>query len=168
LKQLSIFIGTVIIFSTTACNYTTEITNKFVQNQEVSKILIIDGGNPEVYNKKMNICFSLRNKTKAQCLNKIYKAIDILVLQNNDKPIILAGRSIVKEKNIILKKEEKRILIYINTKNVKQPIKLNIKSLRKVKNGDTTILDIEIKNIEDTLTIRDREGKLLLKYNIIK
>ena len=169
MKQLSIFIGTFTIFYTTACSNTASITTPLVQNQHHAKISINDGGNPEVYNRKMNLCFSLKKRAKSQCLEQIYKDIDIVVLQENDKPIILAGRGTLKEKSIRLRKEDRRILIYIDTKNIKQPIELNVTPFKKAQNGDRVIFDIAKESIkEDTLTLKDREGKLLLKYKIIR
>jgi len=142
------------------------MATRLVSNQNQSKISIIDGGNPEVNNQKMNLCFSLKNGAKAQCLNQIYKDVDILVLPNGNRPIVLAGRGELKEKTITFTKEERRVVIYLNTKNVKKPIKLNITQFKKSISRDRVILDIAKEDIKDTLTLKDREGKLLLKYKI--
>jgi len=140
------------------------MATRLVSNQNQSKISIIDGGNPEVNNQKMNLCFSLKNGAKAQCLEQIYKGIDILVLPNGNRPIVLAGRGELKEETITFTKEERRVVIYLNTKNVKKPIKLNITKFKKSISRDRVILDIAKEDIKDTLTLKDREGKLLLKY----
>ena len=161
--------GTFTIFYSTACSNTANMTTQLVEHQHHARIPTSDGGNPEVYNNKMNLCFSMKKMAKAQCLEQIYKNIDILVLQEkNDKPIVLAGRGAGKDKVANLKEEDKRVIIYIDSKNVKQPIKLNITPFKKSQNGDRVIFDIAKEDIKDTLTLRDREGKLLLRYKIIK
>jgi len=144
------------------------MVTRLVSNQNQSKISIIDGGNPEVNNKKMNLCFSLKNMAKAECLEQIYHSIDIMVIQDENRPIILAGRGVLIEKDIELTKEDKRVLIYLDTSNVKKPIILNITEFKKSQNGTKVILNIEKEDIKETLTLRDRDGKLLLKYKIIK
>ena len=127
-----------------------------------------DGGNPEVYNKKMNLCFSLTKSTKAQCLNTIYKNINILIIPMGNQPILLAGRGQGVERRTIEIKDDSRLIIYINTSNVKTPLKCNSKAIKTVLSESRVVFDIDVQSIVEYLQITDREGKLLLDYKIIK
>ena len=168
MKQLSIFMGTCIIFYTTACSNSSNIATRLTTNQNSSHISIIDGGNPEVYNKKINLCFSLKRSAKEECLEQIYKGIDIVVIQDENRPIVLAGRGEPKDKKIKLTKEDRRVVIYLDTTNVKKPIRVNIKEFKKSETHTKLILDISKEDIKDSIILKDRDGKLLLKYEIIK
>jgi hypothetical protein len=145
------------------------MVTKLTNNPHISRIENGNGGNPEVYNKKITLCFSLKNRAKAKCLEQIYKDIDIVVIQEkNNKPLLLAGRGTFIKKKIQLLKTDKRVLFYLNTQNVKKPIQANIERLKKSNDGEILILDIAKKDIKDTLILKDRDGKTLLQYRVIQ
>ncbi len=161
MKQQSIFMGIFIIFYTTACSNTvTPMRTSFVQTHGGG------GGNPEV---NLNICLSLKNKAKSQCLDTIFpNSTNILILPSNGKHIKLAGRGSSIEKSVVTLKNDDILLLNIETSTVKLPLTCNIKTAKLLQEQNSLVVSIPVKDIDKKITLKNREGKLLLDYSIIK
>ena len=159
LKQLSIFMGIFIIFYTTACsNSASPIKTTFSKSN--------GGGNPEV---KLNLCIRLENKAKTKCLDNIFpNSPNILILPTDGKRIKLAGRGDSIEKRVVELKDDDILLLNIETSNIKLPLTANIKTAKLLQEKNSLVVSIPVKDINKKVTLKDKKGKLLLDYNIIK
>jgi hypothetical protein len=162
LKRLTLlFIGTLLItFYTVACssNQATTIKTTLVSPGT--------GGNPEV---KIIYCLGLKNKAKEVCLDSLYPDnINILIHPSNGKRLKLAGRGNSVEKATVRFKNDDVYLIYIDTLNIKLPLTSNVESTQFRQKGNSLVVEMNVKNIKSTITLKDKEGKTVLDYTIIK
>jgi hypothetical protein len=162
LKRLALlFIGTLLItFYTVACssNHATNIKTTLVNPGT--------GGNPEV---KIIYCLGLKHKAKEVCLDTLYPDnINILIHPSNGQALKLAGRGSSVEKATVKFKDDDIYLIYLDTLNIKLPLTSNVKSTKFRQKGNKLVVEIEVKNIQTTITLKDNEGKIVLDYRIIK
>jgi len=162
LKRLTLlFIGTLIItFYTVACssNQATTIKTTLVSPGT--------GGNPEV---KIIYCLGLKNKAKEVCLDSLYPDnINILIHPSNGKRLKLAGRGNSVEKATVRFKNDDVYLIYIDTLNIKLPLTSNVESTQFRQKGNSLVVEMNVKNIKSTITLKDKEGKIVLNYTVIK
>ena len=162
MKRLTLlFIGTLIItFYTVACssNQATTIKTTLVSPGT--------GGNPEV---KIIYCLGLKNKAKEVCLDSLYPDnINILIHPSNGKRLKLAGRGNSVEKATVRFKNDDVYLIYIDTLNIKLPLTSNVESTQFRQKGNSLVVEMNVKNIKSTITLKDKEGKIVLNYTVIK
>ena len=162
MKRLTLlFIGTLLItFYTVACssNQATTIKTTLVSPGT--------GGNPEV---KIIYCLGLENKAKEVCLDSLYPDnINILIHPSNGKRLKLAGRGNSVEKATVRFKNDDVYLIYIDTLNIKLPLTSNVESTQFRQKGNSLVVEMNVKNIKSTITLKDKEGKTVLDYTIIK
>ena len=124
------------------------------------------GGNPEV---NLNQCFGLKNQARQRCFDIFYPGdINLSIYPNSGEVVRLAGRkSSVEEGEFNLKGKE-RFVFYVDTSKAKLPISCNVKSAKLLQNKESLVVDVETKNIENNITLTDREGKVILNYNIVK
>jgi hypothetical protein len=164
LKQLSIFIGIIIFFFITACQSTQQtVKTNFIK--VVSNKSKEEGGNPEV---QLHYCLPLKGQAKTECLNKLYPGeINLFIESNNGERILLAGRGDSTIKKEIDFKGSDIFILYLNTQNVKVPLSSNIEH-KKSEKGNSLIMIMEVKNIDKQVTLKDKEGNIVLDYTIIK
>jgi hypothetical protein len=153
--------GILIIFITTGC---------YQKNSPLKTTLTLhgqDGGNPEVH--KIHQCLKLKNRAKAQCFNKLFPTKTYLVIHpNNGKALKLAGRgNSVEKRQISFNQNDEVFVMYIDTSNVKMPLSSNIESTKSSEEKGSLVLSIPVKDIGNKVTLKDKEGKLLLDYTII-
>lgn len=160
MKALSIFIRISITFYLTDC-MAGEVPIK------VASVASSPGGNPEV---NLNLCLQKTHENKVKCLDRIFpNSPSILLLPQGDgKRILLAGRGESIEKAEVTVKESNLLLINLDTINVKVPLSSNVKLTKKSQKGNNLILAIAIKDIEDKVTLKDKEGNIVFDYTIIK
>lgn len=176
MKPLPIFIGTLISLNITAC-VTTPTPQKmnFIQNiGEVNTPKIAHtlqgtgGGNPEV---NLNLCLKESYGQKIKCLNNLFPTNPtiLLVPKADGKRILLAGRGeSIDKREITLSSDTDIIVLNIDSRNVKTPLKVNITTALYAKEKNNLVLTIPVKDIEESITLKDREGKLVLEYTIIR
>ena len=162
MKRLTLlFIGTLFItFYTVACssNHATTIKTALVSPGT--------GGNPEV---KIIYCLGLRNKAKEACLDTLYPDnINILIHPSNGKQLKLAGRGNSVERASIQFENDDVYLIYLDTLNIKLPLTSNIKFTKFRQKGNSLVVEMAVKDIGSSITLKDKEGKTVLDYIIIK
>ena len=162
MKRLALlFIGTLFItFYTVACssNHATTIKTALVNPGT--------GGNPEV---KIIYCLGLKNKAKEACLDKLYPDnINILIHPSNGQRLKLAGRGNSVERASIHFEDDDVYLIYLDTLNIKLPLTSNVESTKFRQKGNSLVVEIDVKNIKSTIILKDKEGKTVLNYTIIK
>lgn len=162
MKQLSIFMGILIIFITTGCY------KKNTPTQTTLALKGQNGGNPEVH--KIHQCLKLKNQAKAECFNKLFPTKTYLVIHpNSGKALKLAGRGeSVEKRQISFNKNDEVFVMYIDTSNVKMPLTSNIETTKRSQEKGSLVLSIPVKDIKNKITLKDKEGKLLLDYTIIK
>ncbi len=153
-----------LIFSTiltlTGC-YNNLIPYKITHNDKVR----IGGGNPEV---QLNKCLDEKGKDRSICIDLFYpEDIEIGIYPPNGLRIKLAGRASAIEKKVLSLDTQERIILSIDTSNIKLPITLNVKA-KQLHYKNSLAIIIEVKDIEENITLKDKEGKLLLDYTIIK
>jgi len=125
------------------------------------------GGNPEV--KVINQCFKLKGDKQTHCLNIFYPGdINITIYPPTSKSIKLAGRKSSIERGTFNLKGQKRFILSVDTSNAKLPISCNINTAKKITDGSNLVIDIAVKDIKKQITLKDRDGKLLLVYTIRK
>ncbi len=125
------------------------------------------GGNPEV--KVVNQCFQLQGEAKFLCLDKFYPGdLNITIYPNFNKNIKLAGRKSSIEKGTFKLKNQNKFVLSIDTTNIKLPILCNINTVKITSYNSNQVIDIDVKDIKDKITLKDNSGKLLLEYTIIK
>ena len=128
-------------------------------------IIPMGGGNPEV---KLNKCLDKKSKNRDICIDLFYpEDIEIGIYPPNGLRIKLAGRASSIERREIQIDSQDRIILSIDTSNIRLPIILNVKG-KQLQYKNSLAIVIEVKNIKDTITLKDKEGKLLLDYTIIK
>jgi len=128
------------------------------------------GGNPEVKNNNniINKCFQLKGKAKPICLDRFYPGdLNITIFPQLNSQIKLAGRRSSIEKGTFQLKQQDRFILSVDTSNIRLPIYCNI-TAKITKYGSNHVIDIAVKDIRNQITLRDKDGKLLLEYNIIK
>ena len=162
MKRLTLlFIGTMLItFYTVACssNQATAIKTTLVSPGT--------GGNPEV---KIIYCLGLKNKAKETCLDTLYPDnINILIHPSNGKRLKLAGRGNSVEKATVRFKNDDVYLIYIDTLNIKLPLTSNVESTQFRQKGNSLVVEMAVKDIKSTIILKDKEGKTVLDYSIIR
>ena len=158
------FLPTTLLFFLTACQPTT-ILQKVSMNDEVSRSGT--GGNPEV---QLNQCLNKKGKERDVCIDHFYpEDIEIGIYPKDGLRIKLAtiGRGSSTKEELILTTQD-RIILSVDTKNVKLPIKVNISPIRKLQHKNNLALVIETKDIKNNIIIKDKEGKVLLDYKIIR
>jgi len=130
------------------------------------------GGNSEVDNKNNNIinrCFKLKGNAKNICFDNFYPGdLNITIFPNSNNHIRLAGRKSSIESGIFELKKQNRFIISVDTSNVKLPILCNIRTAKITEDNHTHVIDIAVNDISNKVILYDRDGKLLLKYTIIK
>jgi len=161
----------------TGCNTNYMITpnENFSQKSmfSIQKYTILDdgkigtGGNPEVL--LIHKCLQNNNKKTLICLNElIEKEQTFYVSRESDwKPIKLAGRANKVEKRTIEIKENKELILYLDTSAVKLPLTSNIE-IQKSEIKNTLVIKIDVEKIEDKVTLTNSEGNIILDYTIIK
>lgn len=134
---------------------------------KVASVASSPGGNPEV---NLNLCLQEKYENKVKCLERIFPdSPSILLLPQGDgKRILLAGRGESIEKAQVTVKESNLLLINLDTRNVKVPLSSNVKFTKKSQKGNNLILAIAIKDIEDKVTLKDKEDNIVFDYTIIK
>jgi len=126
------------------------------------------GGNPEV--RLIHQCLKNNNKKTLTCLNNLIgeeKTVYVST-EKNWQPIKLAGRGTTVEKRTIIIENDQALVIYLDTSNIKLPVSSNIKPIQKSKDKNSLVIKVDIQNIEERVTLKDKEGKLILDYRIIK
>jgi len=161
MKQIYFLPITLIIFFITACKTSTTVPYKV----SINKVKGI-GGNPEVY---LNQCLNKKGRERDICIDYFYpEDIEIGIYPKDGLHIKLAGRSSsVKRKELIIDTQD-RIILSIDTTNIKLPITSNINPIKKLQHKNHLAIIIEVKDIESSITLKDKKGKLLLDYKIIK
>ena len=124
------------------------------------------GGNPEV---NLNQCFGLKNQARQRCFDIFYPGdINLSIYPSGGKVIRLAGRRSLIETGDFNLTGKDRFIFYLDISKVKLPIDCNVKSAKLSRYGESLVVDVETKNIENNITLTDREGKVILNYNIVK
>jgi len=134
----------------------------------VSKRIVVangggEGGNPEV--KTINQCFQLQDRAKIQCLNLFYPE-DINI--KFSKHFTLAGRGNAIEKGTFNLKGQRRLLLDIDTSNIKLPIQCNVRNSKLSQSYNSLIVDILVEDIEKSIILYDKKHKTILEYQVIK
>jgi len=151
------------LFFLTACQ-TTPAPYRVSINDEVS--ISGTGGNPEV---QLNQCLNKKGKKRNICIDHFYpENIEIGIYPKNGLRIKLAGRaSSIKREELTLTTQN-RVILSIDTANVKLPITVNINPIKKLQHKNNLALIIETKDIKNSIIIKDKKGKVLLDYKIIR
>ena len=157
------FLPTALLVFFTACQ-TTPVLERVSINDEVS--ISGAGGNPEV---QLNQCLNQRGRARNICIDHFYpEDIKIGIYPKDGTRIKLAGRASAIEKRAFTINNQDRIILSIDTANVKLPLTVNIKPVKKLQYKNNLALIIETKDIKNSITLKDKEGKLLLDYKIIR
>ena len=123
------------------------------------------GGNPEV--NIINKCFKYQGEKKFLCLDRFYPGdLNITIFPHTTSQIKLAGRKSSIEIGRFELKNQDRFILSVEISNVKLPISCNITTAKITKDGSNRVIDIAVKEIKNQIILRDRYGKLLLKYKI--
>jgi len=165
LKTASIVIGTFITFYTMGCS------QQQTSIEASTKKMKINLETPQTY-EHIPSCFTVTKEARSLCLNKIFRNNDevkLLIHPQEGEVIKLAGRGQSVQKRTFNIKDDTRILLYIETSNLKMPLSCNVVSAKLTENKkrDKVVVDIAIKDIKEHIQLRDKEGKLLLDYSII-
>jgi len=172
------FLATILIFFITGCQTLIPHTltnipkNPLMKTLHLTNLSIVPkvgggtGGNPEV---ELNKCLNKTEKERNLCINIFYpEEINIGIFPSNGTRIKLAGRSSLIERKELIVKNQEKIILSIDTSKISLPIKVNIKSAKKLQYKNNLAIIINTKDINNTLIIEDKEGKVLLEYLIIK
>ena len=160
MKPLSFILIFSTLFTLTGC-YDNHSPYKVTHNDEVR----IGGGNPEV---QLNKCLDKKSKDRNICIDLFYpEDIEIGIYPPNGLRIKLAGRVSAIERKELYLGTQKRVILSIDSSNIKLPITLNVKA-KQFQYKNSLAIVIEVKDIEKSITLKDKEGKLLLDYSIIK
>lgn len=159
MKPLSILMGISITFYMTGCSTTATPI-------KLSSIKAEQGGNPEV---NLNLCLQEIHAEKIKCLDRHFPTSpNILLLPADGKRILLAGRGESVDRRDVIIKDDDILLLNIDTSNVKMPLTANVKTDKDSEKGNNLVLAIAVENIEDKITLKDKEGNLVLEYRIMK
>jgi len=159
------FLPTTLLFFFTACQ-TTPVLERVSINDEVN--INGTGGNPEV---QLNQCLNKKGKERNLCIDHFYpEDIEIGIYPKDGLRIKLAtiGRGSSTKKEELTLTTQDRIILSVDTTNIKLPLTINIKPIRRLQHKNNLALIIETKNIKNNIIIKDKEGKLLLDYKIIR
>jgi hypothetical protein len=152
--------GFFIILSTTACTTMTKpvkAVNLALNNSDDK------GGNPEV----LNHCFALSKTAKSLCFDRFFPGnINLLIHPSHGIPIMLAGRGESIEKRELKLNNDDLVLLYLEITNVKTPLSTNVKSTQFSYDKNTVVINIDVKKIEETIIIKDKNGKIVLEYTV--
>jgi hypothetical protein len=135
------------------------------------KRIVLDGGgkggNPEV--KVINQCFGLNKSARDRCLNIFYpNDINISIYPYNGNIIRLAGRkSSIELMEFNLSKDD-RFILYLDSSTIDLPVSCNIKGAKFSKYRKTLVVDMLVDNISNRVTIKDKNGRVLIDYSIVK
>jgi hypothetical protein len=157
------FLPTILIFFLTGCQ-TTPTPYRISINDEVS--IHGSGGNPEV---QLNKCLNKKEEERNICIDHFYpEDIDIGIYPPDGTRIKLAGRASSIERRELIIHSQQRVILSIDTTNVSLPLTSNISPIQQLQHNHNLAIIIETKNIEERVTLKDSEGKVVLDYTIIK
>ena len=177
MRILSLSMGSCLLFFTTSCSIATNNKNSFSKNffnKEVlnKKTFLVEngrgkGGNSEV--KTIDQCFKFKTQARNKCLNIFYpNNINITIYPQSGEIIKLAGRKSSIEKRKFNLGGEDRFILHLDISTVKLPIHCNIKTAKLSPDKNTLIVDIDVKDIKNQVTLYDKNNRLLLEYTIKK
>ena len=177
MRKLSISMGTCLLFFTTSCTITTNNTDSFTQNfsnKETlnKKTFLVEtgrgkGGNSEV--KTINQCFKFKSQARNECLNIFYPDnINITIYPQSGEIIKLAGRKSSIEKREFNLGGEDRFILHLDISTVELPVNCNVKTAKLSQDKNILIVDMDVKDIKNRVTLYDKNNKLLLEYIITK
>lgn len=126
-----------------------------------------EGGNPEV---ELNICVQKAFEKKRKCLERLFpsKPSILLVPEADGQRILLAGRAESVDRREITIKGEEILLLNIDISNVQAPLSSNIKTTKYYRMQNSLVLSIPVEDIHTKVTLKDKEGNIVLDYTIIK
>lgn len=125
------------------------------------------GGNPEV--KVINQCFKLKGEAKTRCLDMFFPGdTNVTIYPPNSKKIKLAGRKSSIERGTFNLKNQNKFIISVELPNSEFQISCNIKTAKIESKGTNQVIIIPVKDIDDKVTLRDRNGRILLEYTIVQ
>jgi len=153
--------GTFILVTTTACNSSHQsMRTSFVSTSTSSSV---DGGNPEV----LNHCFGLKKVAKNLCFDYLLPNKNLLIHPTSGEAIMLAGRGERIEKRALkLANEDERVLLYLDVTNVQTPLTSNVKESQFSYKENSVVVNINAKEIKESIILKDKEGNVVLNYRI--
>ncbi|MCH9740550.1 MAG: hypothetical protein K0U38_06890 [Epsilonproteobacteria bacterium] len=159
---ISIISMLLLLFTTSCSSSSPQSEQKVIALEETGN----NGGNPEV--KKIHKCFGYENEARSECLDKLFpEEINIKIYPPSGERVKLAGRNSSAEKVEFNLKGQERFIFNVETSQVKLPISCNV-STRLFQSDNRLTVDVAVKDIDDKVTLYDREGKVLLDYTVVK
>jgi len=130
----------------------------------------VNGGNGEV--SLTESCFT-STKYLDQCLEKLYPTINVdnvsfVSLINEVLKVTKDrgdGKVISDDLNLT---NQERFIIHANISEVKKPVSVNIPNAKITQTQERLILDIDVKDINDKVIVKNSENKVLIEYSITK
>ena len=160
MKKINKFVITPLLFSLTACVSTSTNETRVLANGGGQ------GGNPEV---NLNQCFGLKAQARQTCFNIFYPGdINLSIYPNSGEVIRLAGRKSFVEKGEFNLRDKERFIFSVDTSKVKLPVSCNVESAKLLQDRDSLVVDVASREIKKNITLTNREGKVILDYNILK